>query len=188
MGKLVLCPMRYLLSTNPTPISVKAILPFLLSLLSIVFYSLVHAQAEPEPVELEEIVVTPGKFTVQSGTDASLSLSKEGIDLFPLIDNDVFRAAHIFPGVTSNDFSARFNLRGGEKDEIVVRLDGMELFEPYHLQDFGGAISIIDLGVIRRADLLMGGFPAEYGDKMSGTFDITAKTGNRDRFAMNVGG
>lgn len=187
MGKLVLCPMRYLLSTNPTPISVKAILPFLLSLLSIVFYSLVHAQAEPEPVELEEIVVTPGKFTVQSGTDASLSLSKEGIDLFPLIDNDVFRAAHIFPGVTSNDFSARFNLRGGEKDEIVVRLDGMELFEPYHLQDFGGAISIIDLGVIRRADLLMGGFPAEYGDKMSGTFDITAKTGNRDRFAMNVG-
>ena len=131
--------------------------------------------------------MTPGKFTVQSGTDASLSLSKEGIELFPLIDNDIFRAAHIFPGVTANDFSARFNLRGGEKDEIVVRLDGMELFEPYHLQDFGGAISIIDLGVIRRADLLMGGFPAEYGDKMSGVFDITTKTGNRDRFAMNLG-
>ena len=131
--------------------------------------------------------MTPGKFTVQSGTDASLSLSKERIDLFPLIDNDVFRAAHIFPGVTANDFSARFNLRGGEKDEIVVRLDGMELFEPYHLQDFGGAISIIDLGVIRRADLFMGGFPAEYGDKMSGVFDITAKTGNRDKFAMNLG-
>lgn len=179
--------MHYLLSTPSTPISAEAIFTFLLSLLSIVFYNLAHAQTESEPVELEEIVVTPGKFTVQSGTDASLSLSKEGLDLFPLIDNDVFRAAHIFPGVTSNDFSARFNLRGGEKDEIVVRLDGMELFEPYHLQDFGGAISIIDLGVIRRADLLMGGFPAEYGDKMSGAFDITAKTGNRERFAMNVG-
>ena len=50
-----------------------------------------------------------------------------------------------------------------------------------------GAISIIDLGVIHRADLLMGGFPAEYGDKMSGVFDITTKTGNRDRFAMNLG-
>ena len=131
--------------------------------------------------------MTPGKFTVQDGTDASLSLSKDAIDLFPLIDNDVFRAAHIFPGVTANDFSARFNLRGGEKDEIVVRLDGMELFEPYHLQDFGGAISIIDLGVIRRADLFMGGFPAEYGDKMSGVFDITTKTGNRDSFSMNLG-
>ena len=131
--------------------------------------------------------MTPGKFTVQDGTDASLSLSKDAIDLFPLIDNDVFRAAHIFPGVTANDFSARFNLRGGEKDEIVVRLDGMELFEPYHLQDFGGAISIINLGVIRRADLFMGGFPTEYGDKMSGVFDITTKTGNRDSFSMNLG-
>ena len=175
MGKLVLRPMYYLLRTISTLISIGTIFASLLILSSIGFHDPAHAQAESEPIELEEIVVTPGKFTVQGGTDASLSLSKEGLDLFPLIDNDVFRAAHIFPGVTSNDFSARFNLRGGEKYEIIVRLDGMELFEPYHLQDFGGAVSIIDLGVIRRADLLMGGFPAEYGDKMSGVFDITTK-------------
>ena len=187
MGKLVLRPMYYLLHSNSTPILIGTIFASLLILLSIGFHDPAHAQTESEPIELEEIVVTPGKFTVQDGTDASLSLSKEAIDLFPLIDNDVFRAAHIFPGVTSNDFSARFNLRGGEKDEIVVRLDGMELFEPYHLQDFGGAISIIDLGVVSRADLLMGGFPAEYGDKMSGVFDITTKTGNRDDFSMNLG-
>ena len=187
MGKLVLRPMYYLLHANSTQILIGTIFASLLILLSIGFHDPAHAQTESEPIELEEIVVTPGKFTVQDGTDASLSLSKEGLDLFPLIDNDVFRAAHIFPGVTSNDFSARFNLRGGEKDEIVVRLDGMELFEPYHLQDFGGAISIIDLGVVSRADLLMGGFPAEYGDKMSGVFDITTKTGNRDDFSMNLG-
>ena len=185
--ELVLRPMCHLLHTNSTSVLIRAIFTFLLILSSIGFHDLAHTQMASEPIQLEEIVVTPGKFTVQSGTDASLSLLKEGIDRFPLIDNDVFRAAHIFPGVTANDFSARFNLRGGEKDEIVVRLDGMELFEPYHLQDFGGAISIIDLGVIRRADLFMGGFPAEYGNKMSGVFDITTKTGNRDRFAMNLG-
>ena len=172
---------------NSSSILIGILFASLLTLSLIGFHDLAPAQTESEPVQLEEIVVTPGKFTVQDGTDVSLSLSKDAIDLFPLIDNDVFRAAHIFPGVTSNDFSARFNLRGSEKDEIVVRLDGMELFEPYHLQDFGGAISIIDLGVVRRADLLMGGFPAEYGDKMSGVFDITTKTGNRDRFSMNLG-
>ena len=186
--ELVLHPMCYFLGTNSTPILVRTICASFLILLSIGFHGLLaHAQTASEPVQLEAIIVTPGRFTVQDGTDASLSLSKDAIDLFPLIDNDVFRAAHIFPGVTSNDFSARFNLRGGEKDEIVVRLDGMELFEPYHLQDFGGAISIIDLGVIHRADLFMGGFPAEYGDKMSGVFDITTKTGNRDSFSMNLG-
>ena len=187
MGKLVLRLMYYLLRSNSALILIGTIFASLLILSSIGFHDLAHAQTASEPIQLEEIVVTPGKFTVQDGTDASLSLSQEGLDLFPLIDNDIFRAAHIFPGVTSNDFSARFNLRGGEKDEIIVRLDGMELFEPYHLQDFGGAISIIDLGVVRRADLLMGGFPAEYGDKMSGVFDITAKTGNRDKFSMNLG-
>lgn len=179
--------MCYLLRISSTPIFIGIIFASLLILAPIGFHDLAQAQTASESIQLEEIVVTPGKFTVQSRTDGSLSLSKEGIDLFPLIDNDVFRAAHIFPGVTANDFSARFNLRGGEKDEIVVRLDGMELFEPYHLQDFGGAISIIDLGVIHRADLLMGGFPAEYGDKMSGVFDIATKTGNRDRLAMNLG-
>ena len=187
LGEVKLRSMCYSLCINSTPILIGIIFASLLILSPIGFHGPAHAQTESNPVELEEIVVTPGKFTVQDGTDASLSLSKDAIDLFPLIDNDVFRAAHIFPGVTSNDFSARFNLRGGEKDEIVVRLDGMELFEPYHLQDFGGAISIIDLGVVRRADLFMGGFPAEYGDKMSGVFDVTAKTGNRDRFAMNLG-
>ncbi len=176
-----------LLSTNSTSILIRATFLSVFILSTIGLHDSTRAQTTSEPIQLEEIVVTPSKFTVQSGKDASLSLLKEGIDLFPLIDNDVFRAAHIFPGVTSNDFSARFNLRGGEKDEIVVRLDGMELFEPYHLQDFGGAISIVDLGLIHRADLLMGGFPAEYGDKMSGVFDITTKTGNRDQFAMDIG-
>ena len=187
LGEVILRLMCYSLCINSTPILIGIIFASLLILSPIGFHGPAHAQTESDPIELEEIVVTPSKFTVQDGTDASLSLSKDAIDLFPLIDNDVFRAAHIFPGVTSNDFSARFNLRGGEKDEIVVRLDGMELFEPYHLQDFGGAISIIDLGVIHRADLFMGGFPAEYGDKMSGVFDITAKTGNREKFSMNLG-
>ena len=187
LGEVILRSMCYSLCIDSTPTLIGIIFASLLILSPIGFHGPACAQIESEPIELEEIVVTPSKFTVQDGTDASLSLSKDAIDLFPLIDNDVFRAAHIFPGVTSNDFSARFNLRGGEKDEIVVRLDGMELFEPYHLQDFGGAISIIDLGVIRRADLFMGGFPAEYGDKMSGVFDITTKTGSRDRFAMNLG-
>ncbi|MCH8295509.1 TonB-dependent receptor [Candidatus Poribacteria bacterium] len=168
--------------------SFPRLLVFLLLIFSLLlFRNIVSAQDNSEPIQLREITVTPGKFTIREGTQSTLSLSKKEIDLFPLIDNDIARAAQVFPGVVSNDFSARFNVRGGEKDEILVRLDGMELFEPYHLQDFGGAISIIDLGLVRRADLLMGGFPAEYGDKMSGVFDITAKEGSREGFGMNFG-
>jgi len=143
--------------------------------------------SDSEAIKMREITVTPGKLTISEGTLLQHFLTKTEIDKFPLIDNDIYRTAHVFPGVTASDFSARFQIRGGDKDETVVMLDGMELYEPYHLQDFGGAISIIDLGAVEKAELLMGGFPAEYGDRMSGVFDISAREGNREGFRGNLG-
>ncbi len=145
------------------------------------------AEEETEPVRIEKIVVTPGRFTIYDGTSARIALSKQEIERFPLIDNDVMRAGHIFPGVVSSDYSARFSVRGGEKDDISVRLDGMELYNPYHLQDFGGAVSLIGIDLIQSTELLIGGFPAEYGEKMSGVFDITTRTPNTEEFSANFG-
>ncbi len=147
----------------------------------------ISAQDDTETVQLDEIVVTPGRFAIDDGTPSKLSLSKQRIERFPLVDNDVMRAAHIFPGVVASDYSARFSVRGSEKDDILVRLDGMELFNPYHLQDFGGAVSLVGLDLIQRVELLMGGFPAAYGDKMAGVFDITTKETDIEKVAANFG-
>ena len=144
-------------------------------------------QADAKPVELDEIVVTPSRFAIDDETPSRISLSKRLIERFPLVDNDVMRAAHVFPGVVASDYSARFSVRGGEKDDVLVRLDGMELFNPYHLQDFGGAVSLVGLDLIQRVELLMGGFPAEYGDKMSGVFDITTKSRKIEKVSANFG-
>lgn len=136
---------------------------------------------------MEKIVVTPGRFTIYDGTSARISLSQKEIERFPLIDNDVMRAGHVFPGVVSSDYSARFSVRGGEKGDISVRLDGMELYNPYHLQDFGGAVSLIGLELVQNTQLLIGGFPAEYGEKMSGVFDLKTRTPNTEEFSANFG-
>ena len=145
------------------------------------------AQDDIKPVELDEIIVTPGRFAIDDGTPSRLSLSKQRIEQFPLVGNDVMRAAHIFPGIVASDYSARFSVRGGEKDDILVRLDGMELFNPYHLQDWGGAVSLVGLDLIQRVELLMGGFPAQYGDKMAGVFDITTKERDIEKISANFG-
>ncbi|RKU29432.1 hypothetical protein C6499_08710 [Candidatus Poribacteria bacterium] len=147
----------------------------------------IFAEENTTPIELEKIVVTPGRFTIHEGPSASISLSKQEIERFPLIDNDVMRAGHVFPGVISSDYSARFSVRGGEKGDISVRLDGMELYNPYHLQDFGGAVSLVGLDLVRDTQLLMGGFPAEYGEKMSGVFDIKTRSPNTEQFTANFG-
>lgn len=167
---------------------VKRIYAICLHLLSFGIASCLDVSAQDDTtVQLDEIVVTPGRFAIDDGTPSKLSLSKQRIERFPLVGNDAMRAAHIFPGVAASDYSARFSVRGGEKDDILVRLDGMELFNPYHLQDFGGAISLVGLDLIQRVELLMGGFPAEYGGKMSGVFDITTKEENIEEVAANFG-
>ncbi|MCY3932184.1 MAG: TonB-dependent receptor plug domain-containing protein [Acidobacteria bacterium] len=85
------------------------------------------------------------------------------------------RAVAAIPGIASSEEWAKFNLRGGLFRDTAIRIDGLEIFEPYHLKDFGrgGVFSIIDPKVIGSLDLIPGGFPAEYGDKMAGVLDMT---------------
>ena len=63
-------------------------------------------------------------------------------------------------------------------DEVEVVLDGLQIHDPYHLRQFYRAISIIDSEVIGGVDLLTGGFPIEYGDRMSGVVDLSTTVPN----------
>ena len=141
----------------------------------------------PEPIPMQPLLVVPDRFSITREATRREVIMQGDISALPLLDRDVYRAAQIFPGVVADDYSARFHVRGGEKDEVAVRMDGLELHAPYHLQDFGGPISMIDLAVVERVDLLMGGFPAEYGNRLSGVFDMRLRDGRRDRVHGGIG-
>ncbi len=133
--------------------------------------------------------MTPGTFSfMESGASARQTMSREDIESVPQLGEDVFRAVNRLPGLSSGDYAAHFSIRGGRHDETLILLDGMELHEPYHLKDFNeGAISIVDAEAIDGVQLMTGGFPAQYGNKRSGVFDITSRTPESDRTRYSVG-
>ncbi|MFC1555345.1 carboxypeptidase-like regulatory domain-containing protein, partial [candidate division KSB1 bacterium] len=126
---------------------------------------------------LSEIVVTPGHFTLMEDKPASYNvLESEDLRDFPQLGEDIFRAVKRLPGLSGNDFSAKFAVRGGEHDEVLVMLDGLELHDPFHLKAVGGGLSIIDVELINSIDMITGAFPAEYGNKLSGVFNMQTRT------------
>ncbi|MCK5642454.1 MAG: TonB-dependent receptor, partial [Gammaproteobacteria bacterium] len=96
----------------------------------------------------------------------------EDIRSFPQLGEDIYRAVSRLPGITSNDIAAGFYIRGGEHDQVLVLLDGMELYIPFHLKALDGFMSIIDVESIRGIEMMTGAFPAEYGNRLSGVFNL----------------
>ncbi|MGH9363268.1 MAG: hypothetical protein ACRD2T_15260, partial [Thermoanaerobaculia bacterium] len=120
----------------------------------------------------EEIVVTPSRISLlREDPVGLLGLSREEILTLPHLGDDFFRALSLLPGTSANDVSARFHVRGARDDETQIVLDGQELFEPFHLQDFDSPFSLVAPSTLSGADLSTGGFPARYGDRMSGVLD-----------------
>jgi hypothetical protein len=118
-----------------------------------------------------------GSYSI--GRDAparASSLDAEELRELPHFGDDIVRAVTVLPGVTSNDASAEFNVRGGLTREVRYEIDGLEIFEPYHLKDYQGIFSIIDPEMLGGVDLFTGGFPVEYGDRSTAVLDLETFT------------
>lgn len=142
----------------------------------------------PLAFQLREVAVTPGAFSFM-GADPTTrqTMSRVEIESAPF-GEDLFRAVNRLPGLSSGDYAAHFSIRGGRHDETLILLDGLELYEPYHMKDFNeGALSIVDVGAIEGVELVTGDFPAKYGDKRSGVFSIASRTPKGDGTRFNLG-
>ncbi|MCP4725836.1 MAG: TonB-dependent receptor, partial [bacterium] len=132
---------------------------------------------------LREIIVTPGHFSMMENQSTTVNaLEAEDIKNFPQLGEDIYRAVKRLPGLSGSDFAAKFAVRGGDQEEVLVLMDGMELYEPFHLKDIGGGTtSIIDVEAINGIDMMTGAFPAEFGNRLSGVFNMKTGVKTLDR-------
>jgi hypothetical protein len=133
-----------------------------------------RVELDATPIPLDEVVIAPGRLGVLevSPTLSGSVVSREDIEAIPQIGDDVFRTLKRMPGVVAEDISTRLNVRGGTDRDLLVHLDGLELYEPYHLKDLDGALGMVDVQSLGGIDLVTGGFSAEHGDKTAGVFDM----------------
>ncbi|HVN48378.1 MAG TPA: TonB-dependent receptor [Bacteroidota bacterium] len=97
--------------------------------------------------------------------------------------SDVLRSVQLLPGVSNdNELSAKFNVHGGDENENLVLINGSEVYEPYHIKEASNvSIGIFNTDLIKKMDLITGGFSARYGDRLSSVLDIDYREGDRDR-------
>jgi len=136
-----------------------------------------------EPIPVHGVTVSAARERFKREVDVGVRrLEVKDLKLAPsMVEPDLFRSLAALPGVVSvSDFSSALYVRGGSPDQNLVLLDGVTVYNPYHL---GGLFSTFNLDALSDAELHAGAFPAEYGNAVSSVLDVEMKQGNSERYS-----
>lgn len=124
---------------------------------------------EPAKPEIESITVSASRYQISRDlVTSSFLLDQRTIQNMPDIGEDPVRVVQRLPGTAAGGVSARAHFRGGEEAETGIILNGQRLFDPFHIRDYNNIFSAIDARAIEGVEVYTGGFPARYGDRLSG--------------------
>ncbi|MES2731923.1 MAG: TonB-dependent receptor [Bacteroidota bacterium] len=146
-------------------------------------------------VQLDEVVVKANKNKGEALNDLSLlsarSISVEESKRYAGSFNDPSRILSNFAGVASSqDGNNEIIVRGNSPKYIQWRLEGVEITNPNHFADqnsVGGGISALNNNLLATSDFYTGAFSPEYGDVLSGVYDVKLRAGNNEKFESAFG-
>ncbi len=100
-------------------------------------------------------------------------------------ERDIFKVIQLLPGVQqAQEGTTGFLVRGGNTDQNLVQLDEATVYNPNHLF---GLVSTFNINAINHVHFIKGGFPAQYGGRLSSILDITMKDGNKENYQVEGG-
>lgn len=138
----------------------------------------------------EEVVIESGKSAKDKVALNQMSLeelSAKEAKLIPAIfgEVDIFKTLQLKPGVQSGGegFSGLY-VRGGGPDQNLVLIDDAPVYNPSHLFGF---FSIFNNDIVRSVELYKGGFPSNYGGRLSSVVDVKTRDGNNQKTTVTGG-
>jgi hypothetical protein len=147
-------------------------------------------------IELVEKVLTANEVVIEAKTDkekplnemSSVSARTFSVDetqRFAAAVNDPARMAMSFAGVqAAGDGNNTIVIRGNSPNGLQWRMEGVEVPNPNHFSNVGtagGGISILSAQLLTNSDFMTGAFAAEYGNALSGVFDLRLRPGNNEK-------
>jgi len=137
----------------------------------------INVEMKEQAIEFGEVRVIDKLLQEQDDPRPSLiELKPAEARRLPGAVTDVFRTLQSLPGVLApNDFSSQLIIRGSGPDQNLIIMDDVEIFNPYRLY---GVISMFNPEAVSDISLITGGFPVNYGDRLSAVLDVTNRQGD----------
>ncbi len=136
-----------------------------------------------EAIQMAEVEVSP---TGKKNVEGIITIAPDVVRKIPGANAGVENLLKLLPGVSfNNELSTQYNVRGGNFDENLVYVNGIEVYRPFLIraaQQEG--FSFINSSMVENLEFSAGGFQARYGDKLSSVLDITYKLPNT--FALQI--
>jgi hypothetical protein len=145
-------------------------------------------EMEESVTAMEELVITADQDKTAINNDMAL-VSARGFNIeqtmrFAGALNDPARMATSFAGVANtNDGRNDIIIRGNSPIGLLWRMEGLDIPNPNHygvLGTTGGPVTMLNNHQLANSDFMTAAFPAEYGNALSGVFDLSLRNGNAD--------
>ncbi len=133
---------------------------------------------------LDELLVQGDRDTGLARVDAGrITIQPADIAVVPSPDvsGDLINYLSAIPGlVTVGDRGGQLFVRGGEPWQNLVLLDGMWVYQPFHVLGF---FSAFPSDILNQVDVYAGGYGAAYGGRISSVIDVQSRSGNKRSYA-----
>ena len=133
--------------------------------------------------QIAPVVITGNR---RKEVEGIITLNPEAIRKIPGANAGVENLLLTLPGVSNNnELSTQYSVRGGNFDENLVYVNGIEVYRPFLVRSGQQeGLSFVNTDMVQNVDFSAGGFQAKYGDKLSSVLDITYK--NPYQFEVNA--
>ncbi len=150
--------------------------------------TILDIKMEEDLVTTDEIDVTVNskdKTINDLATNSARTFSMEEVNRYSGCRSDPARLVSNFAGVNAPDDSRNdIVIRGNSPVGVLWRIDGMNVTNPNHFASIGttgGAVSALNTNMLKSSDFFTSAFPSEYGNAISGVFDLGFRNGNTQK-------